>query len=358
MTLGLVAEYERWHLAAVPRKAWSLFAGLAWGLACWTSLFEPVVAVIVLAVFNLIVRRRESFVFGVSFGVVLLVALILEGVHIYIPPPEYHDALKNWLETIAEVLPLDFSTFMQQMTLGVLLLPFAAWPLWRRENASRTDRFLILLTAIFMLFTIYQRRWIYYANLGELFLLVRFFQLSPKHWARVLFLLIFLAGLFDAGRQRLAEAQKAGPNQPSLQLLQISNAIDAPGAILGPWWLSPGLLYFSGHPIVTGSSHCGISGIVSGAEFYTATSWSDAERILKARQVQWVVVSDDPNFEYPLLNISRRILGLPVFTDEDSQEAAQSVAQILITDRYVPTWLQLRAVTSQLKLYKYTPSGN
>jgi hypothetical protein len=97
---------------------------------------------------------------------------------------------------------------------------------------------------------------------------------------------------------------------------------------------------------------------VAGAKFYTATSWTDAEKILQARQVRWVVVSDDPNFEYPLLNISRRILGLPVYTDDDSQEAAKSVAQILITDQFVPTWLQLRAVTPQLKLYEYVPASN
>jgi hypothetical protein len=357
MTLALVAEYERWHFAAVPRKAWSLFAGIVWGLACWTSLFEPLVAVVVLALFNLTVRRRESLVFATSFGWVMLVALILEGVHLYVPPPEYRVALKNWLETIGEVRPLDFATFMQQMTLGIVLAPFAAWPLWSRENANRTDRFVIILTALFLVFTAYQRRWIYYASLGELLLLVRFFQMAPRHWTRLLMLLVFCSGLFDANRHMLADSKRAAPNQPSLELLQVSKAIDTPGGILAPWWLSPGLLYFSGHPIVTGSSHCGISGIVAGAQFYTATSWTDAERILQTRKVRWIVVSDDPNFEYPLLNISRRILGLPVYSDDDAQEAGKSVAQILITDQFVPTWLQLRAVTSQLKLYEYTPAG-
>src|SRR6202044_3783643 len=52
MALGLVAEYERWHMAAVPRKAWSLFAGMVWGLACWTSLFEPTIVLAVLLLFN------------------------------------------------------------------------------------------------------------------------------------------------------------------------------------------------------------------------------------------------------------------------------------------------------------------
>jgi hypothetical protein len=99
------------------------------------------------------------------------------------------------------------------------------------------------------------------------------------------------------------------------------------------------------------------------AEFYNATDWTVAERILKTRQVRWIVVWNDPalndtfGYEYPLLNNSRRILGLPIYTDDDAQQADQSIAQILIEDRFVPTWLQLRAVTSQLKLYEYMPAG-
>ena len=101
-------------------------------------------------------------------------------------------------------------------------------------------------------------------------------------------------------------------NQPSLQLAQIARSIDEPGGIMAPWWLSPGLLYFSGQPIVSGSSHCGISGIVASAKFYSATSWVDAERILRERQVRWVVVWDDPVYEYPLLNTRSAFWACPV----------------------------------------------
>ncbi len=355
LALALTAEYERWSLVATARRAWSLFAGAAWGLACWTSLFEPVAAVAVLVGFNLAVRRRESLVFLLGFGVIMLAALAIEGPHIYLPPPSYAAPLRNWLETIGEVQGMDFSTLMQQMTVGLLLAPFAAWPLWSRPNANRTDRFLILLTALFTVLTIVQRRWIYYANLGELLLLVRFFQIAPRHWTRLILLAVFLAGLVEADWRQISVAAQAQPNQPSLQLKEVARSIDGPGGIMAPWWLSPGLLYFSGQPIVTGSSHCGISGIVAGAKFYAGTSWVEAEQILRERQVRWVVVSDDPAFQFPLLNISRRILGLSVYSDDDANQAALTVAQTLITDRFVPTWLQLRAVTPELKLYEYVP---
>jgi hypothetical protein len=358
IALGLTCEYERWHMVVTPRRAWSLLAGVVWGLACWTSLFEPTVVVVVLILYNLLVRRRESPTMLVSFGFVMLAALLLEGFHIFLPPPQYRAALVNWLSTIAEVRGLSFGILVQQMTLGLLLLPFVAWPLWLRENSNRTDRLLILLTILLTIFTAVQSRWIYYANLGELFLIVRFFQMAPMRWTRLVILALFLLGLADANKTQLTLSRKADSAQPSLQLVEISRSIDQPGAILAPWWLSPGLLYFSGHPIVTGSSHCGISGIVAGAEFYAATSWIDAERILKARQVRWVVVYDDPKLEYPLLNTSRGILGLPMFTYEDSKDQAdRSVAQTLNTDTFVPTWLRLRGVTQDLKLYEYVPTA-
>ena len=114
MAMGLTAEYERWQIELTPKRAWNIFAGLVWGLACWTSLFEPSVVVTVLVLFNLIVRRRENPAFLISFGIVMLAALLVEGVHVFIPPPEYREALARWLGTIAEMQPIDFAGMMQQ----------------------------------------------------------------------------------------------------------------------------------------------------------------------------------------------------------------------------------------------------
>jgi hypothetical protein len=360
LALGWTAEYERWHMAATPRRAWSIFAGIVWGLACWTSLFEPVFVVAIILLYNFFVRRRESLPLLISFGGVMLLALLLEGVHVFIPPPEYRDDLARWLGTIGEVRGFSATPeLIGQLairTLSYLLLPLVAWILWSRENSNRTDRLLVVLTLFLTIFTVLQDRWNYYANLAELFLIVRFYQMAPKNWLRLSVLGIFLLGLVNIDHWKIRIASASGPAQPSLQLLKISRSIDDPGGILAPWWLSPGLLYFSGHPIVSGSSHCGISGIVASAEFYNATSWTEAEKILRQRQVKWIVVFDDPTLEYPVLNTSRGILGLPFYTYEDSADAASgTVAQTLITDQYVPTWLHLRGVTQQMKLYEYVP---
>jgi hypothetical protein len=357
MAMGLTAEYERWQIELTPKRAWNIFAGIVWGLACWTSLFEPPVVVAVLVLFNLIVRRRENPAFLISLGIVMLAALLVEGVHFFVPPPEYREALTRWLGTIAEMQPVDFAGMMQRMTLVLLILPLLAWRLWPRAHGDRTDALLILLTLLLTTFATLQGRWIYYASLGELFLVVRYYQIAPAHWTRLVVLFIFLIGLADADYTEIKGRIHAPANQPSLQLAQIARAIDGPGGIMAPWWLSPGLLYFSGQPIVSGSSHCGISGNVAAAKFYTTTSWIDAERVLRERRVRWVVVWDDPAYDYPLLNISRGILGLPDATDDAKGDADSTVAQLLISDQYVPTSLHLRGVTSQIKLYEYVPEA-
>jgi hypothetical protein len=188
-------------------------------------------------------------------------------------------------------------------------------------------------------------------------LVVRYLQVTPTRWTRLVVLALFLAGLADADYTQIQAHGAAPANQPSLELVQISHSIDQPGGIMAPWWLSPGLLYFSGQPIVSGRSHCGISGIVASAKFYTATSWKEAERILRERQVRWIVVWDDPIFEFPLLNTSRGILGLPFVTDDAKGDADSTMAQILISDQYLPASLRLRGVTPQLKLYEYVPEA-
>jgi hypothetical protein len=97
---------------------------------------------------------------------------------------------------------------------------------------------------------------------------------------------------------------------------------------------------------------------VASAKFFAATSWVDAERILRERQVRWIVVYDDPVYdEYSLLNNSRGILGLPSYSDDDRKEAEATVAQVLIEDQDLPTAMHLRSVMPQLKLYEYVPDA-
>ena len=368
MAMGLTAEYERWQIELTPKRAWNIFAGIVWGLACWTSLFEPTLVVVCLIVFNLTVRRKENFAFLVSFGAVMLVAFALEGTHtltasklLVWPPVEYQAALTNWLGTIPEVKAMDFRTTMKEMTLLVLLMPIVLWRLWARGIMNKTDGLMVLLALVLTTLAIMQRRWLYYGSLAELFLLARYFQAAPTRWLRLVIVGLFLAGMWDADDQELHDQAGLPPNQPTPHLVQNSESISGAGGIMAPWWISPGLLYFSRQPIVSGSSHCGISGIEASAKFFTTTSWADAELILQQHKVRWIVVWDDRDihngqqFILPLLNSSLGILGRPQI--EDDEKGSSTVAQLLITDHYIPTAIHLRAITPNLKLYEYLPSG-
>ncbi|HUB67436.1 MAG TPA: hypothetical protein VL981_08135 [Candidatus Methylacidiphilales bacterium] len=366
LAVALTLEYERWHLDLSSKKMVNIAAGIIWGLACWTSLFEPSFIFVLLVIYNLIVRRRESLAFLISFGFVMFFALLLEGFHIFIPTPADYNPLQRWLATIAEVRGIaTFKQFMTSMTFITIFLPFIAWRLLAREGDRRTDWLLVLLTTALMIITLNQTRWFYYAALGEIFILARYCQIEPLRWSRLLTLAILFIGLEDADYTEYAGAQAMKiPNQPSIELAEIARSIDQPGGIMAPWWLSPGLLYFSGQPIVAGSSHCGISGIVASAKFFSSTSWPDAEKILRDRQVRWIVVYDDEDyghptldFSYPVLNNSRQILGLDPYTDDQEVEANATVWRNLVNDQpeYIPRDLRLRAVAGQFKLYEYRP---
>lgn len=386
MAIGLTAEFERWQAKGASERRWNIVAGLTWGFACWTSLFEPVLVVACLIAFNFASRRRENPVFLITFGWVMLAALLLEGVHVFIPPAEYREDLTRWLATIAEVRPLDFHSLWVRLAGIVLLMPLVAWRLlkepdddyfsnlrmilvllvlgpipvvaWRVWHGVDRERlplfFLLCLTWLLTLLAFLQSRWIYYAALAELMVLARYCMVSPTRGSRVILLIIFLIGALYGTSLQL-KGGRLVHNQPSVELARVATSIDQPGGILAPWWLSPGMLYFSGQPIVAGSSHCGISGIVASAQFYSTASWKMAEQILQERKVRWVMAYDDRHYEFPLLNSSRGILGEPMTTDDSPGDAPSTMAETLVADRFVPAQLHLRAVTEHLKLYEYVP---
>jgi hypothetical protein len=363
LAAALVAEYERWVPDASRR--WPIAAGILWGFLCWTSLYEPLFVVVLLVVFNFVARRRESPAFGISFGIVMLLALLIEGVHVFVPPPELRPVLTRWLEFIAEMRGMDDHEFINAITFSgapemslwdipsfivLIFLPWMAYALWRGKNL--TDRFVMGLAIFIGAFALFEKRWLPYASLAEIVLLARYFQAAPLHWTRLLPGAALLLNLGVANYEQVATGRTDPPNQPSPELALIAQSIDQPGGILAPWWLSPGLLYFSGQPIVSGSSHCGITGIVASARFFATTSWAQAVQILRERKVRWVVVWDEPKYVYPLLGSSQEILGEEVSTDQKKGDADATVAQTLVTDSDVPSELRLRAVTTHFKLYQ------
>ena len=129
-----------------------------------------------------------------------------------------------------------------------------------------------------MSFSLWQGRWTYYANLAELFLVVRFYQLAPLRWPQLAVLAAFLLGLINVNYFEIKARLQSPPNQPSLQLLQVSNAIDAPGGVPRP------VVAFAGTALFFRPADRDREFTLrhfrhrAGAQFYSATSWVEAER--------------------------------------------------------------------------------
>ncbi|MEJ0001248.1 MAG: hypothetical protein WDO13_20080 [Verrucomicrobiota bacterium] len=358
MAMGLTAEYERWQLQLAPKRAWNIFAGVVWGLACWTSLFEPAVVAGTLILFNLAVRRRENPAFLASFGIVLAAMTVLEGRHIFGNlyqishlTPEYRTYALHWLGTISEVQPLDGVAVVQHLTLGLLLLPILAWFLWPRAGGNKTDALLILLTVLLVGLCIAQRRWEYYAALA---LPLRRRALLPGH-PRAL-VAAGRARHLRRGRHRcpLRGAAVAGlpalagdgadlpRHRPARRRPRAVVAVVRPALLLRPADRQRQLALrhkrhrrqralLHRHVVVRRGGHpAPAPGALDRRLGRSAAPLSRAQQLPRhPRQ--------------------------PPLSDDDSAAAESTVAQMLIGDHLLPTWIHLRGVTPELKLYEYVP---
>lgn len=337
--IALLAEYERWQ----NPRFWAPFAGAVWGLACWTSFYEPLVILILVVVTNLISRRKEQKELFLGFGAMMVLFLAVEHWHFAELPRDQWHYFRNWLGTIGETQPTSLQNFSIYFTPLVWLIPPAFLSLLFARSLNPYRILLIVLVILVTDLALWERRWFYFAGVVQLLFWVEWFQAERRAWMRPLFLAAFvLCSLWSFSQAGF------GPREQSLtpQLKMIGEDIHAPGSILAPWWLSPELLYYSHQPIVASSSHESLAGTLDSARFFTTSNWTDAQRILTERKVHWVVVYEADR----LLQNSREILlGKKVRVHENGNTVAERLWNITA----VPTRFHLVAVTDSLRLYSY-----
>jgi hypothetical protein len=348
ITVALTAEWRRWDPAENRPSRWGAAAGITWGLALWTSLYEPVFFVAIILLANWIARRQEQWPFLISLGATLVSYAFIEGFHISWVPPGFGHALEGWWGTIPEMQPAGFQTMLGLLSPVIFLLPLYITRLYLkgelRIEHHVTVGLLVMCLFQFMLYV----RWQTYASLLIVLVAVLWFATERLAWLRWtgLFLSVLLVTLGNV--VNLAQSGNFAPT-PHEEIRRIARAMDSPGAILAPWWQSPELGYLSGQPIVAGSSHMTLPGIVDAARFFTATKWPDADEILQRRKVRWVVIWSPTDLlakMYPITGESppnfRKLLDAPI-------------ALRLMDGRALPTRYQLRAVTPHFRLYEYVP---
>jgi hypothetical protein len=321
-TVGIGAELI---MARRPCVSWGIVSGVAWGLALWVSLYEPLVLIVVIYATKLIFYRPSLFVkerlwgLGVFVGILGL-AYLLEGKYLVKSfMIEAHDQtlrtyFVNWSATIGEMSNVSVFSELLYRWVGFGLI---AAPLLLMARLRDTKRSLLLLSLLVVTFalTIEEVRWGYFFALVYAMSLPWQLSLFKRKW---LVYPVYLLSLWPVARDwderlfpdPLHDLDRALRLNDQRRLRQAADFIreKAPGCILAPWWWSPALVYWSGEPAVAGSSHESLAGIVDTSKFFSTTNPKLAEAICTQRAVETVVTGNPEN----IVVESVHVLGQPL----------------------------------------------
>jgi hypothetical protein len=336
-----------------------LAAGVAWGLALWVSLYEPLILFCAAFVGVLIQNpraalSRERLAGHAATGGIVSLSLLIEGWRVGVPGGA---DFNRWAASIGELasVPLLSATWPRWIGWGIVLLPLVVFP--------RAMRFwLVLVVATFAL-TMWQARWGCFFVLVAIMAACAFSGLPRKassfgkRWQRALLQtaawILFVASLWPLARDwdaRLDSDQRRLRKADNLALRLAADSIQSAisnrqsAIILAPWWQSPALAYWTGAHCVAGSSHESLPGTDDSARFFLAADFNEARELARQRGVAWVVSSNADN----TIENSAAILGVT--------PPPLPLARVLSERPHsTPPWLTLVHSNSLLKVYRAAP---
>lgn len=307
------AELTLWER---PSRGWHIVSGVVWGLALWTSLFEPLILLALALAGRAVMvgwRSLSTLPAVASFVVIAGGGLLFDGWRFRPPTAEEADLFWRWAGNIGE---LRRASLEQLCAWTGWLLPVAPALLLYRA-ARRKERVAALLAALLVILgglSLWQMRWGYFLILA--FALALPWILGAIRWRWAAWLL-FTASLWPVAREwdrqvfpdEERQAILAEEQADRILLKETAKALVSfkPPILLAPWWLSPALAYWSGGYCVGGSSHQSLPGNVDTARFYLATDMTEAADILKKRHVEYVVAYEPGR----VISNSAQILGQP-----------------------------------------------
>ncbi|HEY5894641.1 MAG TPA: hypothetical protein VIT91_15575 [Chthoniobacterales bacterium] len=329
-------------------------SGIAWGLALWTSLFEPVVLWLVMTLSTVFLGRftkERAVSVGVTAGIFLL-SLVIEHWRVGVLPDA--GLFRRWSLSIGELARSGWFSgiFLRWTGLVCLAVPIVlGWRLLRSKDFACVPWLTLALVTWGL--SAWMVRWGYFFALTIVFALP--FVLEPwrSRWPAFLFFAVSLwpiasewdARLFPSNEEseRVAE-QREDYRELRKVAAKIREAGDAQNSgVIAPWWLSPPLAYWSGAPCVAGSSHQSLPGIVDTAEFYLARFPDRARDIAQKRRVRWIVAYEPSR----VLSTSAILLNRQATQDALDTVLYQNPAE-------APPWLQLRFESTFFKLYEFS----
>ena len=314
VTIAICAEWRSRTKTAgtgvsTDRHGWSIASGMAWGLAIWNSAYEPLVLFLLVTVVSvledrqvLLTKSRRAGWFGFVF--IIAIALLIER---RIPSLSilHSDAIfKNWARTIGELTHVSPANQVWLRWCGYffLITPFLIWINVNRKSRradGTTPAFVqVLLVATYGL-TIWQARWGYFFVLVFALALPALLEpIKSRAAVWIAFVLSIYPILHDWDERFWPnEAQltrRAEQRNEAVQIRDLALSLQSPQIrpFVAPWWLSPSIAYWSGHPGVAGSSHESLSGTEDSARFFLCEDLQKAHEILKQREAAWVFAYD------------------------------------------------------------------
>jgi hypothetical protein len=287
---------------------WGIVSGVAWALALWVSLYEPLVLLAAVIILRLAFDRRglmrpERLPGAITFAAILALAFLIEGWRIHTPDAALRSSFGLWQRTVGELSHLDLRSPLLYHWLGWTIIASPALLLLAARKVDRRALPLMLLLAAALALTIWQVRWGYFLAIIFVLALPWQMQVFKKAWlAWVVFVIalwpvawdwelrIFpedhenIPGVAAAEKQRI-EQRAAGAQLRDLAE-QIRGGETAP--FLAPWWISPAIAYWTGQPGVAGSSHEALPGTMESARFFLAAGPERAEEIVHRLGVRYV----------------------------------------------------------------------
>ncbi len=290
-------------LPARLARRWALVAGVAWGLAMWVSLFEPVVFLLGAMARHLVFHRVALMARAVrgrwiALGITLLVALAIDGWRLAMPDAVLREHFAAWSGTIGELAHLDLASKRVWFWLGALWL--TAFPLlgFAGRRDGRAWGVLLLVTLMLGL-SAWEVRWGFYLALAVAISVPWQLGTLPQRWqgwvlgVASLVPLVFAWSTILHPKENEAEMRRwRRSTQEAWREVALHLRSTERQPFLAPWWASPQVAYWSGQPGIAGTSHQSLAGTLDSARFYLAQKPAEAAAILRARGVRWVIVDD------------------------------------------------------------------
>jgi hypothetical protein len=349
LVLGLIAVAlcAEWTLLSVASRSWALASGVAWGLALWVSLYEPLFLLSALAVCQILFARKSFLAshrrigWALCGGIVLIALAIEERLPVW---PGRSQILCNWATTIGELRQVSINDPIWLRWTGLLLVPLPAL-LWIAARRTRTiPAFLAALLLTSFALTLWQARWAYFFVMIFALALPACLGVFRNRIAGWIVIAISLFPILTEWDMRLwpNESQNALILERRAEAVgwrQAATQIDGP--FLAPWWWSPAVAYWSGQPGVAGSSHEALEGIEQSARFFLASDSENAKAILLKNKVAWVFAYDADR----IISNSEKILAMPPPENPLGRVLDRTPSQ-------APPFLELAAQNRACKLFR------